>query len=394
MSLANLVTGGADEQARRDLENVLNEIKGVHTPTKEELQLGPLAQFYNAGNLTPAQMEAAQAGPSAFNNENLSSVPMSTMQEVLARDREIAGANGMTPQMKAQLAQAEDAMNRSVAGQRGAIEQSFAGMGVPQSLISAALQNGTAGQEAQQGYLNAVDAAGAAADRGQNANNQAGALASTMYGQQAGQANAVAAAQDALNAFNASNVQQSNMVNAGNKQAANVYNASNAQDVSNKNVGGQNSRLYQNQVEAPQQSTSLALAKTGQEAQAGGALAGQQMEEGKQNAALIGGLIGAGSNIIKVAEGGEIPDPLTPPSDFMAGGAVPGQAMVQGDDERNDTVPARLSPGEFVVPREQMQRPEIRAFLAQNVPTPRPPAAHPSDISSVLRALAELRGMQ
>ncbi len=33
------------------------------------------------------------------------------------------------------------------------------------------------------------------------------------------------------------------------------------------------------------------------------------------------------------------------------GGSVPGQAMVQGNSEQNDRIPALLSPGEVVLPR-------------------------------------------
>ncbi len=37
--------------------------------------------------------------------------------------------------------------------------------------------------------------------------------------------------------------------------------------------------------------------------------------------------------------------------DFLNGGKVPGEPVVQGNSPKNDTVPARLSPGEVVVPR-------------------------------------------
>lgn len=40
--------------------------------------------------------------------------------------------------------------------------------------------------------------------------------------------------------------------------------------------------------------------------------------------------------------------------DFPAGGVVPGQANVPGNHPSNDTVPAKLSPGELVVPRTAM----------------------------------------
>lgn len=53
------------------------------------------------------------------------------------------------------------------------------------------------------------------------------------------------------------------------------------------------------------------------------------------------------SRIPGVAHGGEI--------DFRDGGRVPGRAAVAGDDPRNDTVPAKVSPGEIVLPRSVAQ---------------------------------------
>jgi len=55
------------------------------------------------------------------------------------------------------------------------------------------------------------------------------------------------------------------------------------------------------------------------------------------------------------------------------GGSVPGQAKVPGDSEVNDTVHAKLSPGEFVVPRSVVQ-------------------SHPEDIATLLQAMQHLRG--
>jgi hypothetical protein len=40
---------------------------------------------------------------------------------------------------------------------------------------------------------------------------------------------------------------------------------------------------------------------------------------------------------------------------FAEGGHVPGKAQVFGDSAKNDTVPALLSPGEFVIPRSKLQ---------------------------------------
>jgi hypothetical protein len=46
------------------------------------------------------------------------------------------------------------------------------------------------------------------------------------------------------------------------------------------------------------------------------------------------------------------------------GGTVPGEPEVFGNDSRNDTVPAKLSPGEIVIDREHAQTPEMAAQRA------------------------------
>ena len=392
------LTGGSNENAQGDLEAALNAIQAVQTPTAAQLQLGPLDQYTSTGELSPAQMAAAQAGPSAYNSENLSSVPMSTMQQVLAQENAIASSNGMTPQEQAQIAQAEEAANTNTAGQRGAIAQDFAGRGVPQSLIAAALENGSAGQNAENVYQAAMQGQAGAANNALTAMSNEGNLAGQMYGQQAGQANTVASAQNALNAFNTQNTQQANAANQQTNQAANTYNTTNTQNLANQNVQGENASIYQNQVEAPQEAAQLALQKAGAGAGVGESQANQQTAVGQQAAGLFSGVLGAGATLgsgaIMAADGGEIPPKQNvPPTAFLHGGPVPGQASVAGNSPANDTVPAKLSPGEFVVPRTAMQNPAVRNFLAKNVPTPRPPAgAHPTDIASVIKALSMLRG--
>ncbi len=52
---------------------------------------------------------------------------------------------------------------------------------------------------------------------------------------------------------------------------------------------------------------------------------------------------------------------------FSKGGTVPGKPRVFGDSERNDTVPAMLSPGEIVVPRTKAHDPRAAAEFARQV---------------------------
>lgn len=404
-SLLNDITGGEDQNAQNYLQQALQNVENVQVPTAAQLQLSPLAQYTNAGNLTPAQMAAAQAAPSALNNENLSNIPVSTMQQILSQEQQIANSNGMTPQEQAQIAQAEQAVNENTAGQRGAIAQQFAGQGVPQSLISAALQNGTVGQNAQQAYQNALSGQASASNNALTAMNNAGSLAGTMNQQQQTQANTVAAANNALNQYNASNTQQANAANQATTQAANTYNTTNAQNLANQNTQGQQTVQEQNQVNSKLQSAGLQLQQSGQEAGVGENQAQNATQAGQQMAGLIGSALNAGGGAIgaaiAAADGGMIPGyaegdvipPNIPATNFKSGGNVQGHAQFRGNDKRNDTVPALLSPGELVVPRSVVQQPNrLGSFLQQKAPQLAPQVkAHPDDIASILKALSVLR---
>lgn len=413
--ITNELTGGQNKKSEETLRNILNQIEAIKTPTAQDLQLSPLDQYAVTGELAPAVAQAAQAGPSAFDSEKLSDVPMSTMQQVLAQEMGIANANGMTPQERARIAQAEEDMNRNVAGQRGAIAQDFAGRGIPASLISAALQNGSVGQQAQQGYMNSLEAEANAANNAETARSNAGNLAGNMQSLQANQANTVAAASNALNQFNAANTQQANLANQNNAMTANVYNTQNKQGIANQNVSGSQARQIQNQVEAPQQATQLALEKGNELMGIGNSLSNKQTSIGQQNAGTSAGLIRAGGVLAGAAgvpvvpqvlgamggpiptgkaHGGEIQAENVPATNFLEGGQVPGKPIVSGDSAVNDTVPARLSPGEVVIPRTVVQNPRnLGSFLAHKAPTMAANmAAHPSDIASIMKALSLLRG--
>ena len=65
MSLLDAITGGTNQNAQNDLAAALAAIQAVPTPTAAQLQLSPLAQYVSTGELSPAQMQAAEAGPSA-----------------------------------------------------------------------------------------------------------------------------------------------------------------------------------------------------------------------------------------------------------------------------------------------------------------------------------------
>ena len=417
--IVNGITGGSNSAAQSELANALAQIEAIQTPTANQLDLSQLAQYTNAGTLNPALMNAAQQGASAYNQSNLSAVPVQDVQGAITQLQGIASANGMTPQEQSQIAQALAAANTNEAGQRGAIQQQFANMGDPQSLIAAALANQTEGQQAQNSYLSALQAQSNAAQNALTATSEVGTLGGQLNQQQQNWASQVANAANQINQYNTANVQQQNVQNQATQQAANTYNTQNAQNISNQNVQGQQAVQYQNQVEAPQESASLALQKGGLEAGVGESQANQQTAAGQQSAGLLGSLIGGAATLgaaaiaawsggeIGHAEGGYADDtrpkgsmiPATPFAEggrieMRQGGRVPGVERVVGDSPINDTVHARLSPGEVVIPKTVAKQPTLLPqFLQAKVPEMAAKLSEPTsvDIGKVFKALSDLR---
>lgn len=130
----------------------------------------------------------------------------------------------------------------------------------------------------------------------------------------------------------------------------------------------------------------------------------------ESNKGLLGGLIGGGSSALAAglgAKGGEVTeDGFAGPSNYAKedydyatadqekkkgggvsellpllallskGGKIDGQGLVKGDSVKNDIVPARLSPGEIVIPRSISQSPDAAkkaaAFVAAIEKTHKP----------------------
>lgn len=92
---------------------------------------------------------------------------------------------------------------------------------------------------------------------------------------------------------------------------------------------------------------------------------------------ILGSTLGFAGQLLKKSEGGEILPQEEPGIDIVEflntaspmakGSKVPGKAKVDGDSEKNDTVPALLSPGEIVVPRSAAKNPDKAAAFAKSV---------------------------
>ncbi len=205
--------------------------------------------------------------------------------------------------------------------------------------------NNTTGQNVQQ------QAALMASQRGAGANTGLMARQASMQGgniqqQAAGQA-AVMQAQQQLAAQSMLGQQQSQI--AGQQQnALSGYNqaAQGAQGQTLNSINGINSANLGSQQSVNQGNSSM----YGNAVQMGAGIiggAGAAMGQGGKGKAH-------GGMIEKYANGGAVSNLG---QRMKAGGSVPGEAKVAGDNLKNDTVSAKLSPGEIVIPRSIVNSP-------------------------------------
>lgn len=200
----------------------------------------------------------------------------------------------------------------------------------------------------------------AAGQRGSNANVgllQRNAANAGVNAQQnaAGQA-AILQANQQLNALGA----QGNLAT---QQVGQQQGATNALNSFGQNEQGLLLQSIANQNNAANQAQgSVNSANSGAQQQA---LTGQQ-NLGGNLAGAVGTAIGlGGDNKVKMfAEGGKVGPQSNvgrhlysggKATNYKAGGFVPGKAQVSGNSYKNDTVDAKLSPGEVVIPRSIMQ---------------------------------------
>lgn len=177
------------------------------------------------------------------------------------------------------------------------------------------------------------------AARDQNARMAAGAIASQRGVNPALGARLIANQQASMNQQAAG---QSAMIRAqeqlsAQQQLAGVLGQQRGQDIGQQQA---NTALFGTAAQANQSQNALA---SGNQLGADQINAGIESQNAQGQQRLAGGVASGLASAGQAAAG------------LARGGAVPGRAPVPGDSPRNDTVPARLSPGEIVLPRSVAQ---------------------------------------
>src|SRR5690349_6509031 len=141
MGLLDFFTGGKSGDADAALQRAEQYFSNIKEPTVQDLTLPELQQYVEAGIVTPAQAQAYLQQKNAYSDMNIGQTGTAAQTAALNQLSQIAGAGAEgTPTEQANIENALQKMNTSVARQRGAIEQQMAARGIPTSLISAALQ--------------------------------------------------------------------------------------------------------------------------------------------------------------------------------------------------------------------------------------------------------------
>lgn len=417
MALFSDITKGlfGDSGSEDTIRQALAEIQKIKVPTAESMQI-TLQKLVQAGVLTPEQAETMLIEGNAFDDVSSSNAGLDSELDVMSKLQNITDQGGRDATEQADL---QDALNAVAAQNRGMNEatlQQAAQRGTltgGQTLASQLLNNSMGAQQANTSALRANADAQA---RQMQALNSLGTLGGNVQGQIYGADANKANAANAIAQFNAQQSNAMNQFNTGAKNQAQQFNLQNAQDISNKNVGNENANRERNS-NLIQQNFTNQLNKA--QASMGGAqnLANQQQSGFNQNMGLWGQMIGSAATAASGGAGnpggtqggfgGGPPswvnqDQYKPkpgfahggPINLEDGGHVPGQPMVPGDSPMNDTVEAKLSPGEVVLPRTVVQNPtSVHEFLKRVTggQAPQQRSVNPQDISAVLTALTQMR---
>jgi hypothetical protein len=253
-----------------------------------------------------------------------------------------------------------------------------------------------------------------------------GSLGGNVQEQENQMAQAKAQAAQQAAEYNSQLMSAANQYNTEQQNQAQQMNLANAQDISNTNTGLNNQRTMYN-AQLPNTIFNEQMQKAGGVANQYGNQANLAQKQAEQQNAFTGNLIGAGATIggdylmgnalksasatgqnpnqpntdqyYQAAHGGEVPcyaeggEVHDHEICMKMGGAVPGQANVPGDSTQNDTIPAKLSPHEIVLPRTVAQAPnapqEAANFVSQIKGQPTAQSAQQLNFADIIRKLEE-----
>lgn len=401
-------------------QDALNQINGVQTPDVDKMKI-QLQGLVQQGLITPEQMSAALVDKNAYNDIMTNPSYTAAQQNALSQMQDVAESGGLTPIDKAQLQDIQDQQTTQVKGANDAVMQNLRERGVAGGGMELQAKLANEQSAADRASKAGLDVAAQAQQRALAAMQESGTMATNLRGQDYGEQATKAGAQNAIDAANAQMTNQGRQINKQANDAAQAANLAEKQNVADTNVNtGNQQEVYNKQLQQQdfQNKMAKADASAGVYQNWGNAAAKKQAQKtGFQNG-LTAGLIQTGAKAGASAVGGPAAggamsasesapagyNPNMAPNQaaslgYSKGGKVPGNPLVPGDNPLNDKVPAKLSPGEVVVPRSAAQNPDmLRDFVSNMEGRQKQPKAPKSkeidhhDVAKVFKALAEMKG--
>jgi len=404
--IGGMFGSNVSEEALEALKKAQAAIAAIPVPTAQDMKL-VLEPLVQQGVLTPEAYSTFLQKPSEFTNINLDQAPRNAEMAALSQMQDIANQNGNDAEFRAAMNDATNQANTQMQGQTGAILQNAAERGALNSNMTTAAQLANAYSGNANMANSSVNAAAAAEQRALQAIAESaqlgGQITSQDYTQQAQRAQAM----DAINRYNAQNAQNQSNMNVQGRNLAQASNLDMANQFNQLNTGIRNQQAQYNAA-LPQQIFGDQLQKAG--AMAGLAVPQSNLyqqgytDQAATNGKLVGGLGQVLANQYSNQNAANaMKQQGTPATNTNAntgsswngmlshGGVVPGKAPLPGDHPANDVIPARLSPGEVVVPRSAAGNPHALAAFIAHLPQGNAPKIHPDDVRTVLQALTAHR---
>lgn len=404
----------SDSGAQDYLKQALAAYNNVAVPTVASETVSNLPMETVQGTVNPDNIQVAEQAPSAYNNIALDPATRAAQMAALGQYTDIANAGGLDANAKLTIQQAIDAANTQSKGAQDAIMRSAQAEGqgggdfaLTQRALAA---QGASNNAATTGMQAAAEAEANREAALNNMVNIGGGINAADYAQAANKA----ASENTINATNATVKNAANTGNVANKIQTGEFNTGNAQNVNAANTGAGQNQAYYN-ANLPQQQFNNELNKASGIAGVSGQQANAAQSAQNANLGFTGSLLGTAGTVAGAAMGGPLGaavgsqagkiigsnpsagGPISTPTNssqykptgfskggytcyadggvahnhgicMKLGGHVGGTANVDGDSEKNDTVPAMLSPGELVIPRSVPKTGEAMEQFAQNAP--------------------------
>lgn len=265
--IANMVSNmSAADRAKAAQDKGLQEWLAIQIPDPEKQKLA-LERFVSAGELDPKLESAIKQDPSGLKQISTSMAHKEAQNKALQSLQQIGEEGGLRLQDKAALQDAMMQANIKGRADREGIIADMARKGQSGSGFELASQLSAQQGDADRLANTSLKTAAGAQERALQAIMGAGDLSSKYRSQEFGEEAEKAKAQDAINRFNTSNLQDIQQRNIGSQNRAQEMNLANRQDILNRNVNVGNQEQQYNKSLLQQQfenQAKLAAGKTGQ----------------------------------------------------------------------------------------------------------------------------------